>query len=339
MRMNATPIRTLLALVSIAAVATGCVTAKPTETEAGSATAAAPAPAVSMAPAVVAAVAKPDDWCDRYPDSFECEDASAKATTSDDWCARYPDSFVCNDEEVAEKTTTSGDWCARHPDSFVCQEEVAAGQTSTEDWCSRYPDSFVCKAEAPVPAISAYVVQAGDHLWGISSQPKVYGDPYQWPLLFKRNRAEITDADLIYPGQMIQIERDMSDAQIREAIDHARSRGAWVLGVVEGSDLRYLQAAGSTDATNATAEQAAAMIAQAGADLKAAKAAKGEWRILDSATGGSAVPISKALKVAQKLLDEGDAAEAYRLAQRVSESAQLGVAQSTEQASAAPSFN
>ena len=314
MRMNATPIRTLLALVSIAAVATGCVTAKPTETEAGSATAAAPAPAVSMAPAVVAAVAKPDDWCDRYPDSFECEDASAKATTSDDWCARYPD-------------------------SFVCQEEVAAGQTSTEDWCSRYPDSFVCKAEAPVPAISAYVVQAGDHLWGISSQPKVYGDPYQWPLLFKRNRAEITDADLIYPGQMIQIERGMSDAQIQEAIDHARSRGAWVLGVVEGSDLRYLQAAGSTDATNATAEQAAAMIAQAGADLKAAKAAKGEWRILDSATGGSAVPISKALKVAQKLLDEGDAAEAYRLAQRVSESAQLGVAQSAEQASAAPSFN
>ena len=314
MRMNATPIRTLLALVSIAAVATGCVTAKPTETEAGSATAAAPAPAVSMAPAVVAAVAKPDDWCDRYPDSFECEDASAKATTSDDWCARYPD-------------------------SFVCQEEVAAGQTSTEDWCSRYPDSFVCKAEAPIPAISAYVVQAGDHLWGISSQPKVYSDPYQWPLLFKRNRAEITDADLIYPGQMIQIERDMSDAQIQEAIDHARSRGAWVLGVVEGSDLRYLQAAGSTDATNATAEQAAAMIAQAGADLKSAKAAKGEWRILDSAIGGSAVPISKALKVAQKLLDEGDAAEAYRLAQRVSESAELGVAQSAEQASAAPSYN
>ena len=314
MRMNATPIRTLLALVSIAVVATGCVTAKPTETEAGSATAAAPAPAVSMAPAVVASVDKPDDWCDRYPDSFECEDASAKVTTSDDWCARYPD-------------------------SFVCQEEVAAGQTSTEDWCSRYPDSFVCKTEAPVPAISAYVVQAGDHLWGISSQPKVYGDPYQWPLLFKRNRADITDADLIYPGQMIQIERDMSDAQIQEAIDHARSRGAWTLGVVEGSDLRYLQAAGSTDAANATAEQAAAIIAQAGADLKAAKAAKGEWRILDSTTGGSAVPLSKALKVAQKLLDGGDASEAYRLAHRVSESAQLGVAQSAGQANAAPSYN
>ncbi len=361
MRMNATPIRTLLALASIAVVATGCVTAKPTETEAGSATAAAPAPAVSMAPAVVAAVAKPDDWCDRYPDSFECEDAAAPVTAPDDWCEKYPTSFMCQEEapavaapddwcekyptsficqeEVAAGQTSSEDWCDRYPTSFLCQEEVAAGQTSSEDWCDRYPTSFLCQEEVPVPVISAYVVQAGDHLWGISSQPKVYGDPYQWPLLFKRNRADITDADLIYPGQMVQIERDMSDAQIQEAIDHARSRGAWVLGVVEGSDLRYLQAAGSTDAANATAEQAAAMIAQAGADLKAAKAAKGEWRILDSATGGSAVPLRKALKAAQKLLDGGDASEAYRLAQRVSESAKLGAAQSAEQASAAPSYN
>ena len=339
MRMNATPIRTLLAVVSIAAVATGCVTAKPNETEAGSATAAAPAPAVAMAPAVVAAVDKPDDWCDRYPDSFECEDASAQATTSGDWCARYPDSFVCKDEETADKTTTSDDWCARYPDSFVCKEEVAAGQTSSEDWCARYPDSFVCKDEAPVPAISAYVVQAGDHLWGIASQPKVYGDPYQWPLLFKRNRPDINDADLIYPGQMIEIERDLSDSQIQEAIDHARTRGAWALGVVEGSDLKYLQAAGVSDASNATAEQAAAMIAQAGVDLKAAKAASAVWRLLDSATGGSAVPIHKMLKVAQEKLDAGDAAEAYRLAQRVSESAQLGIDQAAQQANAGPTYN
>jgi hypothetical protein len=190
-----------------------------------------------------------------------------------------------------------------------------------------------------VPAISAYVVQAGDHLWGISSQPKVYGDPYQWPLLFKRNRSDITDADLIYPGQMIQIERDLSDFQIQEAIDHARSRGAWALGVIEGSDLRYLQATGAADASNATAEQAATMIAQASADVKAAQAASALWRILDPATGGKAVPLTKAVKVAQKKLDAGDAPEAYRLAQRVSEAAQLGIAQAAEQANAAPSYN
>ena len=286
MRMNAKPIRTLFALMAIAAVATGCVTAKPTETEAGEATAASPAPAAVMAPAVVAAVAKPDDWCARYPDSFECVDTAA----------------------------------------------------TSEDWCTRHPDSFVCVEEAPVPGVSAYVVQAGDHLWGIASQPKVYSDPYQWPLLFKRNRSEISDADLIYPGQMIQIERDLSDSQVQEAIMHARTRGAWTLGVTEATDLVYLQAAGLSDAQNATAEQAAQMIAQAKTDADAAKAASSVWRLLDSATGGSAVPLTKMIKAAEASLEAGDNTEAYRLAHRVSESARLGIEQSISQANAGPYY-
>jgi len=291
MTIITTPVRTLLTLIAVAAFATGCVTAKPTETEAGSATAAAPAPAVVLAPAVVAAVAKPDDWCTRYPDAFECAAvAAAAATTSDDWCARYPDSFVCQEA-------------------------------------------------APVPGITAYVVQAGDHLWGISSQPKVYGDPYQWPLLFKRNRAEIKDADLIYPGQMIQIERDLTDTQVQEAMTHARTRGAWALGVTEGSDLVYLAAAAASDAQNATAAQAEQMIAQAKTDLDASKAAGAEWRLVDKATGGSAVSLSKLVKAAEEALKGGDAAEAYRIAHRVSEAAQSGVAQAASQAGAGPNFN
>ena len=287
MTINATPIRTLLALLAVAVVATGCVTAKPTETEAGTATAAAPAPATSTATAIVSAPAKPDDWCDRYPDSFVCQ------------------------EEKAD----SGDWCTRHPNSFVCQPSV------------------------PVPSISAYVVQGGDHLWGISSQLKVYGDPYQWPLLFKRNRADIRDADLIYPGQLIQIERDLTDFQIQEAIDHARTRGAWSLGVTEATDLKYLEATQASEASTATADDAAQMIAQASADLDAAKGVGGVWRLIDSATGGKAVSISKLLKAAKAKLEAGDASEAYRMANRVSEAAQMGVAQAAEQADAGPVYN
>ncbi|MBT5625608.1 MAG: hypothetical protein HOJ76_08400 [Proteobacteria bacterium] len=181
-------------------------------------------------------------------------------------------------------------------------------------------------------------MQAGDHLWGIASQPKVYSDPYQWPLLFKRNRSEITDADLIYPGQMIQIERDLSDSQVQEAIMHARTRGAWTLGVTEATDLVYLQAAGLSDAQNATAEQAAQMIAQAKTDADAAKAVKSVWRLLDKATGGKAVPLGKVIKAAEASLEAGDNAEAYRLAHRVSESARLGIEQSISQANAAPYY-
>ena len=333
MTINPTPIRTLLALLAVAVVATGCVTAKPTETEAGTATVATPAPATSTATAIVSAPAKPDDWCDRYPDSFVCQESAAKASDSGDWCTRHPDSFVCQ-----EKATDSGDWCTRHPDSFVC-EESAAKATDSGDWCTRHPDSFVCQPSAPVPSISAYVVQGGDHLWGISSQPKVYGDPYQWPLLFKRNRADIRDADLIYPGQLIQIERDLTDFQIQEAIDHARTRGAWSLGVTEATDLKYLEATQASEARTATADDAAQMIAQASTDLDAAKGVGGVWRLVDSATGGSAVSISKLLKAAKAKLEAGDASEAYRMAKRVSEAAQMGVAQAAEQVDAGPAYN
>jgi hypothetical protein len=100
------------------------------------------------------------------------------------------------------------------------------------------------EAAAPKPwtphRLKLWVVDEGEHLWGISAHHMVYGDPYQWPLLFKRNRNQIDDADLIYPGQVLHIERDLSNAEIDRAIKHAKTRGAWILGITELSDLEYL---------------------------------------------------------------------------------------------------
>ena len=99
-------------------------------------------------------------------------------------------------------------------------------------------------AVTPAPqGIVGYVVQKGDHLWGISAKPAVYGDPYQWPLLYKRNRDEIYDPDLIYPGQVLHIDRDLSQTQINIAVNHAKTRGAWVLGEIEATDIQYLRKA------------------------------------------------------------------------------------------------
>ena len=102
------------------------------------------------------------------------------------------------------------------------------------------PDPITSTGPAP---ISRYIVQSGDHLWGISGQAQVYGDSYQWPLLYKRNRDDIYDPDLIYPGQVLHIDREASDQQIQLAIDHAKTRGAWALGVIEKSDIEYLNKA------------------------------------------------------------------------------------------------
>ena len=86
----------------------------------------------------------------------------------------------------------------------------------------------------------SYEVVGGDNLWNISGQDSIYANPYQWPMIYKANRDKIKDADLIYPGQVFDIERNASGADIDAAIDHAKSRGAWSIGTVEASDEAYL---------------------------------------------------------------------------------------------------
>jgi len=105
----------------------------------------------------------------------------------------------------------------------------------------------VAAAPAPAPepkAVSTlpanYEVQRGDHLWGIASQPRIYGNPYAWPLLYKANSAKIKDADLIHPGQNFDINRNASTGDLDAAVRHAKTRGAWKLGVTEESDKAYL---------------------------------------------------------------------------------------------------
>jgi len=72
--------------------------------------------------------------------------------------------------------------------------------------------------------------------------------------------------------------------------------------------------------------------------LKVAQAAGGEWRLIDKATGGSAVPIRKMLSAAKKKAEAGETEEAIRLANRVATAAMLGVEQAKGQANAAPSY-
>lgn len=85
-----------------------------------------------------------------------------------------------------------------------------------------------------------YNVVRGDHLWGIASKSRIYGNPYQWPLIYKANSDQIKDADLIHPGQSLTISRGASSADVNAAIQHAKNRGAWQIGVTERSDKRYL---------------------------------------------------------------------------------------------------
>ena len=93
---------------------------------------------------------------------------------------------------------------------------------------------------AAAPAMGSYEVMQGDNLWNISGKPSVYNNPYQWPLIYKANTAKINDADLIYPGQVFDIDNNPSTADVDAAVTHAKTRGSWSLGAVEQSDKDYL---------------------------------------------------------------------------------------------------
>lgn len=85
-----------------------------------------------------------------------------------------------------------------------------------------------------------YEVVSGDSLWGISGRAEVYNNPYQWPLIYKANADKIADADLIYPGQVFSVDRNPSAAEVDAAVRHAKTRGAWTVGVAEQADRQYL---------------------------------------------------------------------------------------------------
>lgn len=102
----------------------------------------------------------------------------------------------------------------------------------------RYVEPEPMPEPAPAPESSSYEVNQGDHLWGISGSS--YGNPYKWPLIYKKNSDQIKDADLIYPGQVFEIDSNPSDADSAAAINHAKTRGSWSIGVTEESDKAYL---------------------------------------------------------------------------------------------------
>jgi hypothetical protein len=74
------------------------------------------------------------------------------------------------------------------------------------------------EAAAPTEAVpQKYKVIKGDCLWSISGKPDIYGDSFQWPLIFKANRDQIEDPDMISPGQVFNIEKGLTGDEIQRA--------------------------------------------------------------------------------------------------------------------------
>lgn len=111
--------------------------------------------------------------------------------------------------------------------------EAAAAASTTETAAAA---ESMAKEEAM--AADMYTVVSGDTLWGISEKADIYGNPYEWPGLWRGN-FWIVDPDAIQPKDKLAVPRDLTAAQVAANIKHAKTRGTWLWNVIEETDTAF----------------------------------------------------------------------------------------------------
>jgi hypothetical protein len=93
---------------------------------------------------------------------------------------------------------------------------------------------------APAANINAhYIVKKGDCLWTIAAKPAVLGDAFDWPLLYKQNRDEIQDPDLIQPHQDLSYKRHYHKNELAQALEQARAQPPYKAPIKVSEDEKY----------------------------------------------------------------------------------------------------
>lgn len=69
------------------------------------------------------------------------------------------------------------------------------------------------KARIAQPVTIDYTVERGDNLWSIAKKESVYDDPYMWPRIYRANKEDIKDPDIIFPEQTLAVPFGVAENQ------------------------------------------------------------------------------------------------------------------------------
>lgn len=172
--------------------------------------------------------------------------ADAKAAAAEAKALNYEWRDTGDLIKQAEEKYAAGDYQAATDlaNEAKSQSEDAIAQANAENrkFLNENAESVMAESSSSrrEGTVTSYSVVRGDNLWNISGKEEVYANPYQWPLIYKTNRDKIKDADLIYPGQVFDIDQNASASEIDAAVNHAKTRGAWSVGDTEQADIDYL---------------------------------------------------------------------------------------------------
>jgi hypothetical protein len=125
-------------------------------------------------------------------------------------------------EEQPEPVAQEEDLAIEEEGTEMTEEEVGEYEEGTlveetEEYMSAYAEAY-----ANLPRF--HTVVKGECLWCIAEYEDIYNDPFMWPLIFKANRDQINDPDLIYPDQTFSVPR--TDFDLEELKQLRKSAGA-----------------------------------------------------------------------------------------------------------------
>jgi hypothetical protein len=92
-----------------------------------------------------------------------------------------------------------------------------------------------------VATASHYTVRKGDSLWSIASRHEILGDSMHWPLLYRQNRDQIQDPDLIEINEDLSYGAPENDQDIADAMREAEETPLYVphMTVRKSLPLKY----------------------------------------------------------------------------------------------------
>ena len=220
-------------LLFAAGLLTGCATSKPAAAPAPAAPTAATTQAISDAQAVIASAQAPCNDTGNAADLLAQAQAAAKG--GDDAKAQQ---LAAQAKQTATDAINAC-YCAKAKDlsaqaqgytGLTADQQARLTQAQTDETngnCKAAYDSLSALVAELQAARMTYSVVKGDSLWRIAGKSDVYGNSYEWPLIYKANTDKIKHADLIFPKQDLTVNKNPAKADSDAAVEYAKHRGAW----------------------------------------------------------------------------------------------------------------
>ena len=136
---------------------------------------------------------------------------------------KTPGSMSAGSDDSTDKVADSA--TERTPDNNApaSTAEQTSAQSQPQEVTVPIPEQTASAQPAQPPAtIRQYTVKGGENLYTISSHPFIYADGMLWPLIYRANRDQIKDPRQIYPGQILNIPRDISEPDKEQARTKAK---------------------------------------------------------------------------------------------------------------------